>query len=79
MFFLLCFFVFQQLLLHLSLQFLLVLLPFVLFASVHIAGFSTDEGFVRFHFARKHPIKGTLMQGEADAVIHEPSRLLGDA
>ena len=48
------------------------------FASVHIAGFAADEGFVRFDFARELA-RAAISQSEADTVIHEPCGLLGDA
>ena len=46
--------------------------------SVHVAGLAADESFVRFDFAGEQA-RSALVQGEADAVIHEPSGLLRDA
>jgi len=44
---------------------------------VHESGRSANEGFVHFDFAA-HLSEGFVLQGEADAMKHEPSRLLSD-
>jgi hypothetical protein len=44
---------------------------------VHEASRTADESFVYFDFATDFP-EGFVLQGEPDAMEHEPSRLLGD-
>jgi hypothetical protein len=45
---------------------------------MHIARFSSDEGFIGFDLARQFIARFVLM-GQSDSVKHEPSGLLADA
>ena len=47
-------------------------------ANMHVAGVAADESLVRFHFASKQT-KAAILEGEPQAVGHEPRRLLGHA
>lgn len=48
------------------------------FASVHVAGFAADKGFVGFHSAR-HLSESTFLHRETNPMIHEPRGFLSDA
>jgi hypothetical protein len=50
----------------------------LLFGDVHVARFATDESLIRFDFAGEHTAT-VIMHGLADAVEHEPCRLLSDS
>ncbi len=54
--------------------------PALTFADVHVAGLAADERFVRFDFAAAElSTREVILHGLADAVKHEPCRLLSDA
>src|ERR1019366_5991936 len=46
--------------------------------NVHVAGFSTDEGFVNFDFAVQLA-EEFILQGQTNAVHHKPSSFLSDS
>jgi hypothetical protein len=47
--------------------------------AVHVPSVATDVGFVHFHFPHELAINGSFLQGQPNAVHHEPGSFLSDA
>ena len=46
--------------------------------QVHVASLAADEGFVNFDFAAQLAAEGFILQGQTNAMQHEPSGFLGN-
>ncbi len=52
--------------------------PALTFAQVHIAGLPADESLVNFNFSAEFASEEIILQGQPDAVKHEPCGLLSN-